>query len=84
MDEDGAKNKTLLVVGDNSFCNRTVFGMVCPRTEIVARARRDIKLCRRASTGSRCFYDAVKFTPEQVRQDEHIAWSKARIFYGGQ
>ena len=84
MDEAGAKGKTLLVVGDNSFCNRTLFGMVWERTEIIARARRDIKLCRRASAGSRCFYDAVKFTPEQVRQNEHIAWRKVRIFYGGQ
>jgi hypothetical protein len=26
----------------------------------------------------------VKFTPEQVRQDERIAWNKVRLFYGGQ
>ena len=84
MDEAGASHKKLLVVGDNSFCNRTLFGTVWERTEIIARARRDIKLCHRAAAGSRCFYDAVKFTPEQVRQDEHIAWNKARIFYGGQ
>jgi hypothetical protein len=84
MDEAGAGHKTLLVVGDNSFCNRTLFGTVWERTEIIARARRDIKLCRRAAAGSRCVYDAVKFTPEQVRQDEHFPWAKARIFYGGQ
>jgi DDE family transposase len=84
LDEAGARLKTALVVGDNSFCNRTLFGTVWERTEIIARARRDIRLCHRAATGSRCVYDAVKFTPEQVRQDEHIPWAKARIFYGRQ
>lgn len=84
LDEAGARHKKLLVVGDNSFCNRTLFRAIGERTEIIARARRDIKLCRRASAGSRCVYDAVKFTPEQVRQDDQIAWNKVRIFYGGQ
>jgi hypothetical protein len=84
VDEAGARTKTLLVVGDNSFCNRTLFGSVAERTEIIARARRDIKLCRRAAAGSRRVYDAAKFTPEQVRQDEGIPWTKVRIFYGGQ
>jgi hypothetical protein len=84
LDQAGAKNKKLLVVGDNSFCNRTLFRAVWERTELIARARRDIKLCHRAAAGSRCFYDAVKFTPEQVRQDDQIGWSKVRIFYGGQ
>ena len=84
LDEAGAKHKKLLAVGDNSFCNRTLFGTDWDRTEIIARARRDIKLCRRASAGSRCFYDDVKFTPEQVRQEERISWNKVRIFYAGQ
>ncbi len=84
MDQAGACLKKLLVVGDNSFCNRTLFRAVWARTEIIARARRDIKLCLRAAAGSRCFYDVVKFTPEQVRENDQIAWKKVRIFYGGQ
>ena len=84
LDQAGAYLKQLLVVGDNSFCNRTLFRTSWARTEIIARARRDLKLCRRATAGSRCFYDAVKFTPEQVRQDDQIVWKKVRIFYGGQ
>lgn len=84
LDQAGADKQTLLVVADNSFCNRTFFKTVWDRTEIVARARRDIKLCRRAAAGSRSYYDAVKFTPEQVRQDEQIPWSTVPIFYGGQ
>lgn len=84
LDDAGARSKKLLVVGDNSFCNRTLFRAVWERTEIIARARRDIKLCHRAVTGSRSIYGRVKFTPEQVRQDDQIPWAKTRIFHGGQ
>jgi hypothetical protein len=84
VDAAGARGKKLLIVGDNSFCNRTFFSARLDRTEIVARARRDIRLCRPAPAGSRCVYDAVKFTPEQVRQDEKIAWQKVRVFHAGQ
>lgn len=84
LDAAGAIGRKLLVVTDNSFCNRTFFRAVWERTEIIARARRDLKLCHRAAAGSRSFYSAVKFTPEQVRQDEQTAYRKARLFYGGQ
>ena len=84
VDQAGGDRQKLLIVGDNSFCNRTLFGAVYDRTEIIARARRDLKLCHPAPSGSRHVYDAVKFTPEQVRQDERIVWNKVRIFYGGQ
>jgi hypothetical protein len=83
-DQAGAHRKTLLLIGDNSFCNRTNFRAPCERLEILARARKDIRLCHRAAPGARAFYGAVKFTPEQVRQDESIPWRKARVFYGHQ
>jgi hypothetical protein len=50
----------------------------------LARARRDVKLCKRAAAGSLRFYDSTRFTPEQIRQDDSIAWLKWRVFYGGQ
>lgn len=84
LDEAGQRIKRLLIVGDGSFCNRTLFTTTLDRTEIIARARRDLKLCRKASGGKRLFYDKVKFTPEQIRQDESLPWGKARIFHGGQ
>jgi DDE superfamily endonuclease len=84
LDEAGQRIKRLLIVGDGSFCNRTMFTTVLDRTEITARARRDLKLCRKASGSKQLFYDKVKFTPEQIRQDESIPWSKARIYHGGQ
>jgi hypothetical protein len=84
VDRAGATHRTLLVVGDNSFCNRTLFRRITDRIEIIARARRDIQLCRRAPAGARSVYDTGKFTPELVRQDERVVWKKVRIFYGGQ
>lgn len=84
VDEAGQHGKLLLIVGDGSFCNRTLFRRVMDRTEMIARARADAKLCWRAQAGTSRFYDALKFTPECVRQDESVLWRKARIFHGGQ
>jgi hypothetical protein len=83
-DAAGSAAKILLAVCDNSFCNRTLFRATWERVQLIARARRDIKLCRHATGTTRRFYDEVKFTPEQVRQDDSCAWQKARVFYGGQ
>jgi hypothetical protein len=84
LDEAGASNKALLMVGDGSFCNRTLFTAEWDRTEIIVRARRDLKLCGKAEAGRRSFYNKVKFTPEQVRQDESLPWQTALVFHGGQ
>jgi hypothetical protein len=48
------------------------------------RFRRDCRLCFAAEPGGRRFYSRESFTPEQVRQDESLAWLQARIFHGGQ
>lgn len=83
LDEQHVPHKTLLVVGDNSFCNRTLFTAAWPRTEIIARTRRDIKLCRPAPLSSRCVYGPFKFTPQEVLANQRIPWQKVRIFYAG-
>jgi len=83
LDAAGAAKKTLVVAGDGSFCNRTVFTGRRDRTEIIARTRKDAVLCYGAKAGGRRFYAAEKFTPEQVRQDESIPWKTTKIFYGG-
>jgi len=84
LDEVGAPLKLLVIAGDGSFCNRTVFADVPPRVELIARARKDAVLCFRAPQGSRRFYAPEKFTPEQVRHNETIPWKVTRVFYGGQ
>jgi len=83
LDQSGGGAKILVLAVDGSFCNRTCFGGIPERTVLLARARKDAKLCFRASGDSRRFYALEKFTPEQVRQDESLAWKTTKIFYGG-
>jgi hypothetical protein len=83
FDRAGAPKKTLVIVGDGSFCNRTVFSAVPERVVLIARARKDAVLCFPAPPGGRRFYAPDKFTPDRVRQDESRAWQITKIFYGG-
>lgn len=84
LDRAGVPSRPLLVVGDNSFCNRALMGAVFERTQLVVRARRDIQLCHRAADSGPCFYGRDRFTPESVRTDEGRPWGTAEIFHGGQ
>jgi hypothetical protein len=68
---------------DGSFCNRTFFGGIPERTILLARCRKDAKLCFRAVDDPGRFYAVEKFTPEQVRKDDDRAWKTTKIFYGG-
>lgn len=83
MDERGLANKTMIMSCDGSFCNKTCMAIDDPRIVMVARCRKNAKLCR-PSTGTRKFYDDKKFTPEDVRQDASIEWATKQFFYGGQ
>jgi hypothetical protein len=83
FDACGAAKKILLLAVDGSFCNRTVFTAVVPGVELIARARKDIRLCFRADDGSRRFYGLQKLTPEQVRLDDSRLWKTTKVFYGG-
>lgn len=73
----------LVIVGDGSFCNRTVLSGIPDRVALIARARKDASLCFRAPAAERRFYAKDKFTPDQVRLNESIAWRETKIFYGG-
>ena len=83
LDQAGAKDKVALIVADGSFCNRICMNMDIDRVEMVARCKKNAKLCFPASDDSRRFYDEHKFTPEQIRQDANISWKKEKIFHGG-
>ena len=83
LDQAGGSDKILVLAGDGSFCNRTCFGEIPERSVLLVRARKDAKLCFRASTDSRRFYGVDKFTPEQVRKDDGRNWKTTKIFYGG-
>jgi hypothetical protein len=83
LDRAGASHRTCLVTTDGSYCNKTVFKAPLDRVEVVARCRKDARLCRPAAEDSRRWYDPHKFTPEKVRKDDRIDWKVTRVFFGG-
>ena len=83
LDQAGGSAQVLVLALDGSFCNRTCLRAPRDRTELIARARKDARLCFRASPPSRRFYDPSPFTPEQVRQDASHPWKQTQLFYGG-
>jgi Transposase DDE domain len=83
-DTAGLAARTILAVGDGSFCNRILFHQPLDRVAILARTRRDCRLCLAAPPSGRRFYSSESFTPEQIRQRESLAWRQARIFHGNQ
>jgi hypothetical protein len=83
LDQAGGQDKILVLTADGSFCNRTCFGGIPERTILLARSRKDARLCFRAVDDPRRFYAVDKFTPEQVRKDEERAWKTTKLYYGG-
>jgi hypothetical protein len=83
LDQAGAAHKRLLVAGDGSFCNRALFRTPLDRIDWLCRTRADLRLCHPAAAGSRRPYEEEKFTPEQVRQKESIAWQSTKLWQGG-
>jgi hypothetical protein len=83
FDRRGGADRLLLIVADGSFCNRTLFRADLDRTSLIARCRKDARLCWPAADGSRRKYDQQVFTPDQVRTDNERMWSEARVYVGG-
>lgn len=83
LDQAGGRGKILVLAGDGSFCNRTCFGEIPERSVLLVRARKDARVCFRATADSRRFYAVEKFTPEEVRKDDDRCWKTTKIFYGG-
>lgn len=84
LDSMGVFDKKILMTVDGGFCNSTCFSADIPRTELVARCRKDAKLCKRYQGSGRKYYDDKKFNPEEVRKDESIVWQNQLFFYGGE
>ena len=84
LDQLGLKDKTLIEVGDASFCNKTCMSAEIERVIQVSRCRKDAKLCLQAPAGSRRFYDKKTFTPQNVMKDDKIPWQTGKFFFGGE
>ena len=83
LDQRDGRARSLLSVGDGSFANRTMFKAILERTDLLARCRKDARLCFPAPAGQRRKYGQQLFTPEQVRQQPERLWTKAWVYLGG-
>jgi hypothetical protein len=83
LDQRGGAGRALLLAADGSFCNQTIFKARMERTEVIARCRKDARLCFPAVARQRRKYDQQIFTPEQVRQQAEVPYQRAYVYLGG-
>jgi hypothetical protein len=81
LDQRGGADRLLLIVGDGSFANKTMFKAELDRTHLLARCRKDARLCFRAQEGRRK-YALQLFTPDQVRTEENRSWNRTPVYLG--
>ena len=85
FDAAGAFARILLFTLDGGFCNRKVFKATLDRCFVLARCRKDAKLCFAANDPAhpKKKYADEKFTPESIRQDDSIPYRSGKFFIGG-
>jgi DDE superfamily endonuclease len=83
LDQRGGADRLLLIVGDGSFSNKTMYRAILDRTHLVTRCRKDARLCFPAQEGHRRKYDPQIFTPDHVRKQEDRPWARAVVYLGG-
>ncbi len=84
LDQAGGERKILAIAVDGSFCNRTVLADAPERSVLDCRLppkTPSFAFPLRPAAGA--FMPEGGFTPEQVRQDDRIAWRGPGFFYGG-
>lgn len=82
-DSLGYQNKRMILVGDGSFCNRVMFREPIDNVDVIARCRKDAKLCFQAEDDTRRFYSSEKFTPTQMLKNDDITWQEKVFFFKG-
>lgn len=87
LDSRGAAERTLIVSVDGSYTNRTVLKHLPARTTLIGRIRKDAKFfyppCHQPHRGRRRSYGDPAPTPEELRKDDAVPWSKVRVWASG-
>jgi hypothetical protein len=84
LDFNGYDHITLRIVVDGSFCNQTCMSIDHPKIELIARTRKNSRLCfANGDSSSKAYYGQDKFTPEEVRTDPSRPWAYTCLFYAG-
>ena len=82
FDSHGFAHKSLIAVGDGSFCNKTTFRQPLDRTVLITRARKDLRLCFPDHSPGPRYYGTELFSPEKVYKDSTTPWKESTIFHG--
>lgn len=83
IDRVVGSDRQMIAVMDGSFCNKTIFHSQFDHITLLARCRKDAKLCLRSQMQGRRKFSEEKFTPEDVRKNDAIQWKTVHVFYGG-
>jgi hypothetical protein len=88
MDEDGEASRPLWSVVDGGYTNRTFLKPLPQRTIAVGRIRADAKLYHlpepsQGKPGRNRVYGRRAPTPEELRQDDAVTWTRVEAFAAG-
>lgn len=87
LDQDGAKEKQLVVSVDGSYSNETVLKALPPRTTLIGRIRKDTVLNaipeESSGAGRNRVYGQLLPTPEQIRQSDQYPWETVAAYAAG-
>lgn len=87
LDQDGAKNRPLVVSVDGSYSNETVLKSLPERTTLIGRIRKDTLLNylpeKNRKAGRNRVYGEQLPTPEQIRQSDHHPWQEVEAYAAG-
>jgi hypothetical protein len=88
MDSHGQAGRLLCSVVDGGYTNQTLLKNLPPQTVVIGRIRADAKLYHlpesQPANGRHRLYGALAHTPEQLRQDDSVAWQTIPVWIGGQ
>lgn len=86
-EETCGKGRLLIMSVDGGFTNRAVFRSVPPDTILIGRVRKDARLFSTVvpmpRRGRPRWFGTPLPTPEQIRQDDSICWSRVEAFGAG-
>jgi len=88
LNQSSQQQRQLLVAVDGGYTNQTVLRNLPVRTDLIGRIRKDAVLRHLpgpdySGRGRKPSYGVFAPTPEQLRQDESIPWTKVRVFGAG-
>lgn len=87
LDDQGYKDKELVVGVDGSYTNKEVMKKLPQRTTLAGRIRKDTKLYAlpevQPGSGRRRVYGAQLPTPEEIRQSDQYTWQQVEAWAAG-